>query len=156
MYRLLKKHISFFLCFSIMVISSHLSLWEGTFGGPRCIILGDQWAKQCSFINILFWLNDISDTGGIIFEDIVFRYGDTVYRKQMQRFAKIFELCVQSIISGGVRVKGRYVSEMSFNQNCIWCLGAQGGLGIGWHWESMLGSRGFRRPKRTMTFGTSM
>ena len=28
-----------------------------------------------------------------------------MYRKQMQRFAKIFELCVQSIISGGMREK---------------------------------------------------
>ena len=56
-------------------------------------------------------MNDISDTGGIIFEDIVFRYGDTVYMKQMQRFAKIFELCVQSIISGGMREKGKYQEE---------------------------------------------
>ena len=62
-------------------------------------------------ISIFSWLNDISDTGGIIFEDIVFRYGDTVYMKQMQRFAKIFELCVQSIISGGMREKGRYQGE---------------------------------------------
>ena len=63
-----------------------------------------------------YCFNSYAQTRLYLFEDIVFCYGDTVYIKQMQRFAKIFELCVQSIISGGMREKGKYQEEEEENE----------------------------------------
>ena len=53
-----------------------------------------------NFESYLSWLNDISDTGGITLEDIVFRYGDTVYINKCRDLPKFSNCIDQSIISG--------------------------------------------------------
>ena len=56
-------------------------------------------------------MNDISDTGGITLEDIVFRYGDTVYNNKCRDLPKFSNCIDQSIISGGMRERRRYRGE---------------------------------------------
>ena len=53
-------------------------------------------------------MNDISDTGGITLEDIVFCNGDTVYMNKCGDLPKFLKCIDQSIISGGMREKRRY------------------------------------------------